>query len=470
MKDATALLADLKSGTITPRQAVAEAIAKTESSHTRLNAAIEILKTEATAQLENLPAGALHGLPISVKECYAMAGRQIRSGSTRMKPIQCSEDATVVKRLKAAGAVIVARGNTSEFLLGRETDNLIYGTTNSAINPELTAGGSSGGDGSLTAGGCVAFGIGTDIGGSVRYPAAFNGIIGFKPASGMIDKTGIFPEAGVSFTETMNSPGILCRSVRDARMIYQVIADKPLAVQNAVADKQVYTSSRFRVAVKDDSITTALDAAGNFFRESSFSVRDLEIPESGRLYILFAILMCAGFTDNIYEWSTSADGRKLSFIGELIRRNRGKKTISDELFGMLLPFNLLKPGASKLKKTIDEVTALREKYYASLDNHILLLPTLGILAPRHKKFVPQYNKPGVIEIITPVSCCNVLNLSCITIPAWNYQKAPGVNPPAIQLACAPGNEALLLNAAEQLEAALNSKIAKSDTQTANAEL
>jgi Asp-tRNA(Asn)/Glu-tRNA(Gln) amidotransferase A subunit family amidase len=452
--DATSLLQNLKSGTITPEELLADSIAKIEMENPKLNAATEVLKDNAGKQLQNLPQGALRGLPVSIKECYAIAGKKITSGSKRMKPIACKEDAVVVKKLKDAGAVIVARGNTSEFLLGRETDNLIFGTTNNAINPALTAGGSSGGDGTLVASGCVAFGIGTDIGGSCRYPALFNGIVGFKPASGQIDKTGIFPSAENSFIESMNSPGILCRSVRDARMIYNVIGNKQLQQSSSSNDVQIFTASGFRVKIKDDSISNALNESIDFFK-TKFTVKDISIPESGKLYVLFAILMCAGFTDKIYEWSKTEDGKKLSFLGEFFRRRVGKPSVSNELFSMLLPFNILNPSATKLKKTIEEVIALREKYNSVLGkNGVLILPTAGILAPPHKKFIPQYSKPGVIEIITPVSFCNVLNLSCITIPSKKHQQNKTVNPPAIQLIAAQGNEELLLNVAEQLESQL----------------
>ena len=450
--DATTIIQNLASGAATPEKLVNDAISKIEASQSRLNAATEILREDSRKQLQHLADGALKGLPISVKECYAIAGKKITSGSKRMKPINCKEDAAEVKKLKDAGAIIVARGNTSEFLLGRETDNLRYGTTNNAIDPSLTAGGSSGGDGTMTAADFVGFGIGTDIGGSCRYPALFNGIVGFKPASGQIDKAGIFPSAGNDFTESMNSPGILCRSVRDARLVYNLIGNKHLDAKTDITGVQLYTSSNFRVKIKDESIARALRASVDYFKSKNITVSDLDIPESGSLYKDFVTLMCAGFTDRIYEWSVTEKGEKLSFAGELIRRIMGKPTLSHEIFSMLLPFNLFKPSEAKLKATINYVTTLREKYHSMLgENGVLILPTVGILAPRHRKFIAQYNKPGVIEIITPVSFCNILNLSCITLPAWNYQKEKNVNPPAIQLVAAPGNEELLLNVAEQLE-------------------
>lgn len=446
----------MKEAFINSKEDLKEVITKIENADKTLNAATEIFKSESEKQLSDLPDGPLKGIPFSIKECYGIKGKYITSGSLRMKPIYCENDSVVFKKLKAAGGIAVARGNTSEFLLGRETDNRLYGTTNNAINNELTAGGSSGGDAALIASGCVRFGVGTDIGGSCRYPAAFNGIVGFKPASGQIDKTGIFPSAGHEFVETLNSPGIMARSVKDIRMVYNVIGNKTLKENNKTEQVQIYTANNFRVKIKDDSISIALKAGIDSLKNKFENLKDIDIPEAGKLYMLFASLMCGGFTDKIYEWSKTEDGKNLSFIGELVRRIKGKPTISDELFSMLLPFNLLKPSLSKMNKVINEVEQLREKYKKILGpNGILILPTLGILAPKHKKFIPQYSKPGVIEIITPISFCNILNLSCITIPAKKYQRDQNINPPAIQLICPAGSEELLLNVAEVLEEEMN---------------
>lgn len=448
--DATEMLRQMKVGETTSQQLVTASIEKLNTTNAHLHAATEIMN-DAVNNLDQLPDGPLKGLPISVKECYGIAGKSITSGSKRMKPIYCDKDSTVVRKLRNAGAVITARGNTSEFLLGRETDNLLYGTTDNAMYPGLTAGGSSGGDGCMTAAGCVAFGIGTDIGGSCRYPAVFNGIVGFKPASGQIDKGGIFPAAGNDFVETMNSPGILARSVRDVRLVYNVIGDKQLKENDSISDVQLFTSNGFKVKIKDGSIKDALDGCVNFLKERTGNVTDLHIPESGSHYLDFGALMCAGFTDKIYEWSATGAHGKLTFMGELFRRMKGQPTISDELFKMLLPFNLLKPSAAKLAKVISKVEAARKKYHAALQNSVLILPTLGILAPKHKDFIKQYTKVGVIDIITPVSFCNIYNLSCITVPGWKYQYDKTKNPPGIQLVTAPGNEEMLLNAARVVE-------------------
>jgi Asp-tRNA(Asn)/Glu-tRNA(Gln) amidotransferase A subunit family amidase len=136
-----------------------------------------------------------------------------------------------------------------------------------------------------------------------------------------------------------------------------------------------------------------------------------------------------------------------------------KPALSDEIFSIMLPFKLLKPSAAKLEKIIHNAETPRERYNNNLgDNGILILPTVRVLAPPHKKISSQINKPGVIEIITPIGFCNVLNLSCITIPLWKFQKDKASTPPSVQLIAATGNEELLLNTAELLEANLKDKL------------
>jgi Asp-tRNA(Asn)/Glu-tRNA(Gln) amidotransferase A subunit family amidase len=194
-----------------------------------------------------------------------------------------------------------------------------------------------------------------------------------------------------------------------------------------------------------------MDAVVSFFSSLNLTPTDISIPEDGELFNHFNTFIFAGFRDKIYEWSTTSNGEKLSYAGELLRRWTGRPTLSKELFAILLPFNLMKPSQKKLNKTIQSVKELRIKYQFLLGkNGILILPTLGILAPPSGKFYPQYNKPGIIDIITPVSFCNILNLSCITMPNWKFQRDKNSTPPSIQLIAADGSEELLLNVAEQL--------------------
>src|SRR6202044_1282644 len=120
--------------------------------------------------------GPLHGVPISIKSSIDVAGLPCECGSTLRKGNLPPEDAPLVARLRAAGALILGNTNVPEFLMAYETDNLLYGRTNSPWDLSRTPGGSSGGEAAAIAAGCSAGGIGSDGGGSIRIPAHYSGI------------------------------------------------------------------------------------------------------------------------------------------------------------------------------------------------------------------------------------------------------------------------------------------------------
>lgn len=134
--------------------------------------------------------GPLHGVPFTVKDSFDTVGL-VSTGGTKGRSgfIPCT-DATVVSRLRAAGAVLLGKTNTSELTLSYETDNLIYGRTNNPYDLSRSSGGSSGGPASIVAARGSAFDIGSDYGGSLRYPAHCCGIATIKPTSGRVPRTG----------------------------------------------------------------------------------------------------------------------------------------------------------------------------------------------------------------------------------------------------------------------------------------
>ena len=135
----------------------------------------------------------LFGLPCSVKETFAIAGEPLTAGSMRMTPQVPTEDARIVRRLKEAGAIVMARSNVPEFAMTAESVNPRYGRTRNPLDVDRVAGGSSGGEGALVGSGASVFGVGSDILGSIRIPAAFCGVVGFKPHSGAVDQSGTWP-------------------------------------------------------------------------------------------------------------------------------------------------------------------------------------------------------------------------------------------------------------------------------------
>ena len=132
------------------------------------------------------PVGPLHGLPVGVKDITVTAGIRTTFGSPLFKDHVPDEDAEIVRRLKAAGAIVLAKTNTPEFAAGAHTVNPVFGATRNPWNPALSPAGSSGGSAAAVASGMVPLAQGTDFGGSVRIPAAFCGIVGIRPTPGLI--------------------------------------------------------------------------------------------------------------------------------------------------------------------------------------------------------------------------------------------------------------------------------------------
>jgi Asp-tRNA(Asn)/Glu-tRNA(Gln) amidotransferase A subunit family amidase len=145
------------------------------------------------------------------------SGPRLRAGQV------AAHDAVLVSRLRAAGAIVLGVTNTPELLMAWETDNLLYGRTNSPWDPTRTPGGSSGGEAAAIASGCSAGGVGSDGGGSIRVPAHFSGICGLKPTPGRIPATGHFPESAGPFA-MIGVVGPMARTVADLQVLFEVMA------------------------------------------------------------------------------------------------------------------------------------------------------------------------------------------------------------------------------------------------------
>jgi Asp-tRNA(Asn)/Glu-tRNA(Gln) amidotransferase A subunit family amidase len=167
--------------------------------------------------------GPLHGVPLSIKSSIDVAGHRCEAGTRLRAGHIASDDAPLVARLRAAGAVILGVTNTPEMLMAWETDNLLYGRTNNPWDLSRTAGGSSGGEAAAIAAGLSAGGVGSDGGGSIRVPSHFCGICGLKPTPGRIPSTGHFPKAGGPFA-LVGVVGPMARTIEDIRTLFEVMA------------------------------------------------------------------------------------------------------------------------------------------------------------------------------------------------------------------------------------------------------
>jgi Asp-tRNA(Asn)/Glu-tRNA(Gln) amidotransferase A subunit family amidase len=215
---------------ISPVELAEAHLEKIERLNPKLNAFVhfdpERVRSEAqvaeAAVMRGRMVGPLHGVPISIKSSLEVAGFRCESGTRLRAGFVAEQDAPLVARLRAAGAIVLGVTNTPELLMAWETDNLLYGCTNSPWDLDRTPGGSSGGEAAAIAVGMSAGGVGSDGGGSIRVPAHFSGICGLKPTPGRIPSTGHFPASGGPFS-LIGVVGPMARTVADLRALFEVM-------------------------------------------------------------------------------------------------------------------------------------------------------------------------------------------------------------------------------------------------------
>src|ERR1041385_3633083 len=212
--------------------------------------------------------GPLHGIPIGLKDLIDTAGIKTTCGSALFAERVPTEDADIVQRLKAAGAVLIGKQNMQEFAYGGTSTSSYFGPVHNPWDVERIAGGSSGGSAAAVATGMCFGAIGTDTGGSVREPAAFCGIVGLKPTYGLVSTRGVFP-----LSTSLDHVGPLCRNVTDTALLLQAIAgyDKsdPFSVAHPNHSYELAASSKSRVGIVrhpffddlDPEIASATDEA-----------------------------------------------------------------------------------------------------------------------------------------------------------------------------------------------------------------
>ena len=215
----------VRSGSRTARQVVEQYLEVAERLNPELNAFVEIDRAGALERADSVdaglrdgsPAGPLCGVPIALKDLIDHAGHVTTAGSAFYRH-RATASATVVRRLEAAGAIIIGRAGLHEFAFGFSSENPWFGPVRNPWDRDLSPGGSSGGSAAAVAAGMSPVAIGTDTGGSVRVPAALCGVVGLKVTHGAVPLTGVLPVAG-----SLDTVGPITGTAGDARLLYDAM-------------------------------------------------------------------------------------------------------------------------------------------------------------------------------------------------------------------------------------------------------
>ncbi|WCN36241.1 amidase [Aneurinibacillus uraniidurans] len=298
----------IRNGEFTSLEVVNSFIERIESKNKDINAIavplFEKARVEAKKRDEMAARGeflgSLHGVPVTVKESIHVAGTPSTWG-IEGKDDLLKEDDPSVERLKNAGAIILAKTNAMQLLMGCETFNPVYGRTNNPWNLQRTPGGSSGGEGAAVASMFSALGIGTDIGGSIRTPAHFCGVHGLKPTPGVVPQhppkriTHIRREAGA-----MSSIGPIARTVDDLKLAFEVLAGKEMSLQTIEGLKiGVWTTDH--ILCPSRSITRAIEEAAGVLSERGAKLVAYEFPLIKESMQNFYGMICADGGKGIEE-------------------------------------------------------------------------------------------------------------------------------------------------------------------------
>ena len=228
---ATSLAQSIRDKEVSSAEVVDAYLKRIEEVNPKLNCVVQLSAEKARSQAREADAalargelkGPLHGLPMTTKDSIATAGVITTSGTLGRKSHLPQEDATVVGRLRAAGAIMLGNTNVPELCLAGESDNLIYGRSNNPYDLSRTPGGSSGGEAATIAAGGSPAGLGSDVGGSIRGPAHCCGIAGIQPTVGRVPRTGHWPPLSGAL-DPLFQIGPLARYVEDLALVLGVIS------------------------------------------------------------------------------------------------------------------------------------------------------------------------------------------------------------------------------------------------------
>lgn len=423
----------VRAGTLTAREATASALERIERSQPTINAWQVVRRDAALAEAAAIDARTdraelpLAGVPVAIKDNVWVAGEPMRDGTLASDPAPQSTDHEMVRRLRAAGAVVVGLTRVPELCIWGATDS-VFGVTRNPWDTSRTPGGSSGGTAAAVASGDVALGLGNDGMGSIRIPSACCGLVGLKPGTGVVP-TGYETSAW----NGMSEHGPIATTVADAAVMFAVLAGDP-------SYAEVTEPGRLRVAlsVKGTSATTVVAGAwkDGARRIAQLLRADHEVSERTPRYP--ASLMT---TTALALWTTGAaeEAALLADPTLLERRNKIHTGIGRAM---------AKRGYPKAPPR-EAWRARAEEFFAGVD--VLLTPTLA--QPPLKAI--EWNRTGWPRTL-------VANARYAPFAApWNIAGWPAMSVPAglddagrplgVQLVGRPGTERTLLGLAAQIE-------------------
>ena len=449
----------VRSRQISPVELVEVHLARIEQLNPKLNAYVYVDAAGARQQARAAEAalaknsagdsfGPLFGVPLSMKSSVEVAGWLCECGSALRKNYVASEDAPLVARLRAAGAILLGNTNVPEFLMSYETDNSLYGRTNNPWDVTRTPGGSSGGEAAVIAAGCSAGGVGSDGGGSIRIPAHFVGICGLKPTPGRIPSTGHYPVSAGPFAQ-LGVVGPMARTIADLQCLFEVMAghdpQDPASAPVALREWSDGEIRKLRVGYfEDDGVTpvtpetaAAVRAAAEALRQQGFQVEAWRPQNLERVWQLWWNLFGRA-VQTAFEPTVRGRESELSPTHRAWREHVAEQPALD---------------GQEWMNTMIGRDALRGKLLEQMEKFpILLCPACAVPAFRHgeREWLVQGRRVEYLKAMSYSQWFNLLGNPAAVVPAG---KSPEGLPIGVQVVGRPWEDEAVLAVAAKIEQA-----------------
>jgi aspartyl-tRNA(Asn)/glutamyl-tRNA(Gln) amidotransferase subunit A len=317
----------VQSGEVTAVQITAEALARIAMADGRVHAFLRVGEAEALEQARELDArrwrgedvGVLAGVPVAIKDAICTRGLPSTAGSKILAGYVPPYDATVVERLRAAGAIVVGKTNMDEFAMGSSTESSAFGPTRNPWDLARTPGGSSGGSAAAVAAGMAPCSLGSDTGGSIRQPAGFTGTVGIKPTYGRVSRYGL-----IAFASSLDQIGPIATDVRSAARVLAVIsghdprdstsldvpgADFEAACGRSVRGVRIGVPQEYFASGLDPEVAASVRAAIGELEAEGCVVRPVSLPHTRFAVGTYYVLATAEASSNLARF----DGVRYGF-------------------------------------------------------------------------------------------------------------------------------------------------------------
>jgi aspartyl-tRNA(Asn)/glutamyl-tRNA(Gln) amidotransferase subunit A len=392
----------IQKGRVSPVEVTRECLETIERLNPILNAFITVTAesalAEATQAEKEIQAGRwrgpLHGIPVGLKDLIDTAGVRTTAGSAVFADRIPTEDANVVNKLRAAGAVIVGKHNLHEFAYGGSSLISHFGPVRNPVDPDFVAGGSSGGSASAVASGMCYAAIGTDTAGSIREPAALCGIVGLKPTFDLVSTRGIIP-----LSRSLDHAGPITRCVEDAAILLDTIAAKKTnyrdGLKSNISGFVIGIPRGFFFDDLDADVTAAVEDAIDAFRRIGATVRDIELPRSTDRTL-------QSYESYSYHRATVASTPEL-YQPETLRRIKSGERVTEPQYQTAL-------------RELQESRAEIADNFREMD--VLLTPTTPVPAPRISDLISNQAllRPAELLLLRNTRPVNVWGMPAISVP------------------------------------------------------